>query len=79
MSIGKFNFNRGGEILTVILQAEDGQKLDTRRCQIKNQKEVNNMFRWLKEKYGVNPELSIKDKSSETDTGWLNSNEDFLK
>lgn len=78
MSIGKFNFNRGGEILTVILQAEDGQKLDTRRCQVKNQKELNNLFRWLKEKYGINPVNNLDNKES-NETGWLDSNDDFLK
>jgi len=78
MSIGKFNFNRGGEILTVILQAEDGQKLDTRKCQAKNQKEVNNMFRWLKEKYGISPDLSLNDNFKAKDITWLNSQDDFL-
>ena len=48
-------YNRGDEILTVIVSDQTGRKIETRRCNLSDGKEGGKIMRWLKEKWNFTP------------------------
>lgn len=50
-------YNRGDEILEVVIRDQTGSKIEVRRCNIADEKECGRMFKWLKDKYGLKMKL----------------------
>lgn len=69
-------FNHGDEVVEVKVMNTFGEKLEVRRFNKADQNEVDKMYKWLKDKYGIIPKI---DNSVEKESDWLGLDNEFLK
>ena len=50
-------FNRGEDIIEVVIRDQAGNKIDERRCAISDSASILNILRWIKTKYNANLDI----------------------
>lgn len=68
------NIIRGndGDTVEITLRDYSGGKIESRRCPAKDEKSIDSIFTWLKEKYG-------KGTGKKEDIDFLSPDSEFLK
>ena len=61
-------FNKGEDIIEIIIRDQTGHKLEERRCNMSDKKELVNILKWVKSKY-----------NAQFDDDWLSVDNEFLK
>jgi hypothetical protein len=56
-----FNYNRKGNIVEIIVRDYSGAKIEAHKCNIHDKKKYASILRYLKDKYGFEPEIDIKE------------------
>lgn len=46
-------YNQGDEILEVTVRDATGARIEVRRCNLKDDREINKLIKWLVDKYNV--------------------------
>lgn len=62
-------FNRGEDILEIVIRDQSGNKIEVRRCNITDEDETFKIFKWLSQKYGV---------KFNKGSNWLSTESEFL-
>lgn len=55
------NYFRRGNLVEIIIRDDSGAKIETHKCNIKDKKKYAAILRYLRDKYGFEPEISSND------------------
>lgn len=47
----RVHYNRGDEIVEVVIRDSSGARIEVRRCNLSDDKECGHIIKWLKDKY----------------------------
>jgi len=73
--IGVLNYRRTGDIIEINIRSFNGSKIESHTCDAKDKKKYSSILRYLKDKYGFEPEIDVNDsinnKEKAKDVDWL--------
>lgn len=79
MAIGNVFYRRNGEVIEVTIRAHDGTRIESRKCNIADEKEATRLLKWLKEKYGFAPLFDTTEVKEALKPDLLDDEGDYLK
>jgi hypothetical protein len=59
--MGTYSFSRTGELIEITLRDYSGAKIESHTCNIKDKKKFSAILQYIKDKYGIEPEISAED------------------
>ena len=60
-------YKRGGDVVEIIIRDSSGAKIEHHTCQINDKKKYSSILRYLKDKYGFEPEIKGTEAKEEID------------
>jgi hypothetical protein len=64
--MGIIDYNRTGELIEIVVRESSGRKLETHVCNVRDRKKYTKILEYLKEKYGFEPLIDVKDSINGT-------------
>lgn len=55
--VGTINYGRSGDMVVIEIRDYSGAKIETFKCSMKDKRKYGDILRYLKEKYGFEPEV----------------------
>jgi len=75
------DYNRSAEIIEITIRDRTKAKIETKRANSFDKKEISKIVRYFSDKYGIDftPEISVKESINAKKNEWLDPNSEFLK
>ena len=68
--MANINYSRSGDKVEIIIRDSSEGKIETLHCQVGDKKKYASILRYLKEKYGFEPEVSVANPKEENELDW---------
>lgn len=65
--MGTIDYRQAGDMIEIIVRDFSGTKIETHRCPIRDKKRYASILRYLEDKYGVKPEITLQPNPDEMD------------
>lgn len=70
--MGIINYDRTGDVIEITIRDYSGAKLETHTCNAKDKKKYSAILRYLKDKFGFEPEIDIPESVNSDESNKLN-------